>query len=100
MENEVKVVQLYNRYYKGLFLRQVEEGLYQLHGPDDAFKYMRIGYIDEGFSDIKFIDPDGGPMLCTGDKLCDGIISKIRSIKDENNLYYYIIEIKTDDLEN
>ena len=38
MDNEVKKVQLYNRYYKGLFLRQVEEGLYQLHGPDEAFK--------------------------------------------------------------
>lgn len=97
MENEVKEVHLYNRYYKGLFLRQVEEGLYQLHGPDDAFKYMRIGYIDEGFSDIKFIDPDGGPMLCVGEYVWDSVITKIRTVKDDDGKYYYLLETKKDD---
>ena len=97
MNNEVKEIPLFNRYYKGLFLRQVDEGLYQLHGPDEVFKYMRIGYIDEGFSGIKFIDPDGGPMLCVGGPVLENTITKIRAVKDEDGKYYYLLETKKDD---
>lgn len=97
MNNEVKEIPLFNRYYKGLYLRQVDEDLYQLHGPDDAFKYMRIGYIDKEFSDINFIDPDGGPMLCVGGYVLENTITKIRAVKDEDGKYYYLLEIKKDD---
>lgn len=97
MNNEVKEIPLFNRYYKGLYLCQVDEDLYQLHGPDDAFKYMRIGYIDKDFSDIKFIDPDGGPMLCVGGYVLENTITKIRAIKDDEGKYYYLVEAKKDD---
>ena len=46
MDSNIKI-DLYNRYCKGLYLRQVEKNIYQLHGPDMVFEYMRIGYADD-----------------------------------------------------
>ncbi len=101
MKNKERI-ELYNRYYKGVYLEQISEHEYQLYGPDETFHYMRIGFNNDingkpNYTDINFIDPDGGPFLCVGNKIDeDKIITSIISMKIENKCVY-IIEIKKED---
>lgn len=91
MNNNIKI-DLYNRYCKGLYLRQVEKNIYQLHGPDMVFEYMRIGYTDDKCSDIQFIDPAGGPFIQLGTEIAKNIVKKIHQLKDDDGKYYFLIE--------
>lgn len=84
---------LYNRYYNGLYLHHVKDNVYQLMGPDDAFLYMSVGYTDNKCSDIKYIDPAGGPYLGVGTTILERTISKIY-VSDNNGTHDYFIEIE------
>lgn len=97
-----KRIELFNRYYKNVYLEQVSEHEYQLHGPEDSFQYMRIGFNNDetgkpDYTDISFIDPDGGPFLQVGNKIDnDKIITHIVGMMVENKCIY-IIGIKKED---
>lgn len=98
MDNK-KRIELYNRYYKNVYLEQISDDEYQLHGPDDAFSYMRLGYNNDknGYTSINFIDPDGGPFLSVGSKINENnVISFINTLKIENHVVY-IIKVKKED---
>lgn len=100
MDNK-KRIELYNRYYNNVYLEQISVDEYQLHGPVEIFNYMRIGFNNDkkniDYTDINFIDPDGGPFLSIGTKLNNNlIISHITCMKIENKAIY-VIKIKKED---
>lgn len=100
MENK-KRINLYNRYYKNVYLEDIGNDSYQLHGPDESFSYMRIGFNNNvgtsDYTDINFIDPDGGPFLSVGSKLDNNlIINHIMSIEIERKAVY-ILKLKKED---
>lgn len=98
-----KKIELYNRYYGKIYLESISENEYQLTGPDNIYSYMRIGYKNLGngnpdYTDIQFIDPDGGPYISVGSNIgtYNEVITNITCIKVENK-YVYIIKTKKDD---
>lgn len=97
-----KRIDLYNRYYKNVYLEEIDDNEYQLHGPDETFQYMRVGFNNDikgkpDYTDINFIDPDGGPFLSVGSKIDnDNVITSIISMKIEHKCVY-IIRIKKED---
>lgn len=99
-----KRIDLFNRYYKNVYLEKIDnvDGCYQLHGPDESFQYMRIGFNNDengkpDYLDINFIDPDGGPFLQVGNKIDeDKVITDIEGMMIENKCVYFI-DIKKED---
>lgn len=93
-------IELYNRYYKNVYLEQISDDEYQLYGPDESFSYMRVGFNNKDgktdYEDINFIDPDGGPFLKVGNKIDDKIITHIVGMIIEKK-EVYIIGLKKED---
>jgi hypothetical protein len=80
-------IKLKSRYNDVYHLTPINDGVYKFEG--DA-GYMRVGYngkIDS--SEIKFIDPSGGPMLQVGDSIGDKKIEKIEIVDTD-----YVITLK------
>lgn len=82
--NKIKLKSRYNDIYH---LTPINDTDYKFEG--DA-GYMRVGYngkIDS--SEIKFIDPSGGPMLQVGDLVGNKKIEKIEIVDTD-----YVITLK------
>lgn len=80
-------IQLKSRYNDIYSLTPINDDTYKFEG--DA-GYMRVGYngkIDS--SEIKFIDPSGGPMLQVGDLVGNKKIEKIEIVDTD-----YVITLK------
>jgi hypothetical protein len=80
-------IKLKNRYNDIYHLTPINDDTYKFEGDTG---YMRVGYngkIDS--SEIKFIDPSGGPMLQVGDLVGDKKIEKIEIVDTD-----YVITLK------
>ena len=100
---KVKTRQLYNRYYGKVYLEPISEDSYQLIGPEGIYNFMRVGYKDLGkcrtdYTNIEFIDPDGGPYISVGNVIGthNEVITNIICVKVEKKAVY-IIETKKED---
>lgn len=96
-------IELYNRYYEKIYLEPISEDSYQLIGPENIYTFMRIGFKDLGkgrtdYTNIEFIDPDGGPYISVGSIIgtYNEVITNIISVKVEKKAVY-IIETKKED---
>lgn len=82
--SKIKLKSRYNNIYH---LTPINDTDYKFEGD---IGYMRVGYngkIDN--SEIKFIDPSGGPMLQVGDLVDNKKIEKIEIINED-----YVITLK------
>ena len=80
-------IKLKSRYNDIYHLTPINDTDYKFEG---GTGYMRVGYngkIDS--SEIKFIDPSGGPMLQVGDSIGDKKIEKIEIVDTD-----YVITLK------
>lgn len=96
-------IELHNRYYGKIYLEPISENEYQLIGPENIYSFMRIGYKNSDdchidYTNIQFIDPDGGPFISVGSNIGNHneVITNITCIKVEEKVVY-IIETKKDD---
>ena len=100
---KIKTRQLFNRYYGKIYLEPISEDSYQLIGPEGIYNFMRVGYKDLGkcrtdYTNIEFIDPDGGPYISVGNVIGthNEVITNIICVKVEKKAVY-IIETKKED---
>ena len=96
-------IELYNRYYGKVYLEPISEDSYQLIGPEGIYNFMRVGFKDLGkcrtdYTNIQFIDPDGGPYISVGSIIGthNEVITNIICVKVEKKAVY-IIEVKKED---
>lgn len=96
-------IELFNRYYGKIYLEPISEDSYQLIGPENIYTFMRIGFKDLGkartdYTNIQFIDPDGGPYISVGSIIGthNEVITNIICVKVEKKAVY-IIEVKKED---
>lgn len=71
---EKKIIKLYNRYKEDICLEQIEENIFKfisVTSSDFIFNHMRVGYADNEYKEISFIDPPGGPFLRVGADISD-----------------------------
>lgn len=93
-------IELHNRYFGKIYLEPISDDSYQLIGPENMYTFMRIGfkYLGNGrtdYTNIQFIDPDGGPYISIGSIIgtYDEVVTNITCIKVEKKPVY-IIETK------
>lgn len=68
------VMILNNRYHYGVYLENISDNRWLLRGPEDALKYIGVGFLDDH---IYSVDPSGGPYLGEGETIENKKITSI-----------------------